>query len=383
MLKTVSIVSRCGTRLGNLGVIAGLACSLFGSWSSQANEARVIEIAVAAPLSGELAHLGRDIVRGAELAVEEANRVRIRISGVPVNFRLRQFDDYADPRRAVFVATTVIDSSAVAVIGHLNSGVSIPASALYHRARLAQVTPASTNPALTQAGFDTVFRMQPSDAMSGRRLGRFAAGRGLARRVIAVIDDTEYGRVVGQSVASGAADGNGKLLGVLTFDSQGPDLTRIVEAIRGERPDAVIFGGMEDVGDLLLQHLKSAGLWPVILGGDGMCQEELQAATDLAVFCYVEGDSTPVAFASRFSTRFGSTPDVYAAASFDAANAVISAIRTADATGRAQIVEALKRLDVPGSTGRIRFDNDGERPDAKTSLFTYAKGKRVLEAVVP
>jgi branched-chain amino acid transport system substrate-binding protein len=180
-----------------------LAVALFMGTSAMAQDA-VVKIGHVGPISGPIGHLGKDNENGARLAIEEINAKGVSIGGKKVKFELIAEDDGADPKQGTAVAQKLVDQKVVGVIGHLNSGTSIPASKIYSDAGIPQITPSSTNPKLTRQGFKTTFRVVADDVHLGGTLGRYAVAD-LKGKSIAVIDDrTAYGQGVADDVDKAA-----------------------------------------------------------------------------------------------------------------------------------------------------------------------------------
>lgn len=154
----------------------------------------VVKIGHVAPTSGAIAHLGKDNENGARLAIEELNAAGVTIGGKKITLELMAEDDAADPKQGTAVAQKLVDAKVAGVVGHLNSGTTIPASSVYSAAGIPQIAPSSTHPKYTRQGFKTTFRMVADDARLGATLGKYTVGT-LKGKVIAVIDDrTAYGQ---------------------------------------------------------------------------------------------------------------------------------------------------------------------------------------------
>jgi branched-chain amino acid transport system substrate-binding protein len=153
----------------------------------------VVKIGHVAPLSGAIAHLGKDNENGARMAIDELNAKGVKIGGKAVKLELVAEDDAADPKQGTAAAQKLVDSKVSGVIGHLNSGTSIPASKIYSDAGIPQISPSATNPKFTRSGYKTTFRVVADDVHLGGTLGRYAVNT-VKGKSIAVIDDrTAYG----------------------------------------------------------------------------------------------------------------------------------------------------------------------------------------------
>jgi branched-chain amino acid transport system substrate-binding protein len=252
--------------------VATIALTIFatGVWADE-----IVKIGSVEPVTGSIAHLGKDNENGAQLAIEDINKKGLTINGKRVVLQLDTQDDQADPRIATQVAQKLVDDKVVAVVGHLNSGTSIPASKIYSDAGIVQISPSSTNPAYTQQGFKTTYRVVATDAQQGPALANFAKKLGNIHRVAILDDSTAYG----QGLAS-EFERRAKELGlvVLSHDATNDkaiDFRAVLTKIKAESPDAIMFGGTDATGGPLAKQAMQLGLRAKILGGDGICTESL------------------------------------------------------------------------------------------------------------
>jgi len=144
-----------------------------------------VKIGHVGPLTGGIAHLGKDNENGARLAVEEANAAKIRIGGKPAHFSLVAEDDQADPKVGTTVAQKLVDQKVAGVVGHLNSGTSIPASPIYSGAGIPVISGSATNPKLTEQGFKTQFRVVGRDDQQGPAIAQYLAAQKIKKIAIA------------------------------------------------------------------------------------------------------------------------------------------------------------------------------------------------------
>ena len=140
---------------------------------AQVNAQQVVKIGHVGPLTGAIAHLGKDNENGARLAVEEINAAGLKIDGKAVKLQLVTEDDAGDPKTGTAVAQKLVDAKVVGIVGHLNSGVSIPASKIYNDAGITQISPSSTNPQYTLQGFKVTYRVVATDAQQGPALASY------------------------------------------------------------------------------------------------------------------------------------------------------------------------------------------------------------------
>jgi branched-chain amino acid transport system substrate-binding protein len=156
-----------------------------------------VKIGQVSPLTGELSHIGKDDENGVQLAIEDLNAERIHIGGQPIRFVLDSQDDAADPKTAVTVAQKLVDDRVSGIVGHANSGTSIPASKIYSDAGIPMITESATNPKLTAQGYKSVFRMVANDVRQGTVIGTYL----VKDLKIAIVDDrTAYGQGLADEV---------------------------------------------------------------------------------------------------------------------------------------------------------------------------------------
>lgn len=331
---------------------------------------RTIKIGHVGPISGSLAHLGRDNENGARLAVEQLNNERTVIGGQLVKFELITEDDGADPKRAVQAAQNLVSQGVVAVVGHLTSGASIPAATIYSAAGIVQISPSATNPRYTRLGLGTAFRLVGDDLKAGEVMANFVGDRFKPTRVLVVDDRTAYGAGVADGFV-GFLSGNKNTVVQRDFTTdRGQNLDQIVSNANGFRPDIVFFGGMDTVAANLYMKLRVAGVRSKLVGGDGICTNELPKMVGSRlfnddVFCAEAGGVTQVEasqlkeFLLQFRIRFGEDVIVYAPYTFDAVKLLASAIRSTGSTSPVDISAYLKRSKHKGVTGPLDFDQKG------------------------
>src|SRR5262245_26851280 len=229
---------------------------------------KTIKIGQVAPLTGPQAHLGKDNDNGARLAIEELNAQGVTIAGAKVKFELVSEDDQADPKTGTIVATKLVDAKVAGVIGHLNSGTTIPASKIYNDAGIPQISPSATAVAVTAQGYKGIFRTMANDAQQGKVLGEFAIKSGAKK--IAIIDDrTAYGQGLADEFEKAVKAGGATVVTREFTDDKKTDFRAILTSIKGKSPDLVFFGGMDTQAGPMAAQLKSLAIKAKFLGGDG------------------------------------------------------------------------------------------------------------------
>jgi branched-chain amino acid transport system substrate-binding protein len=358
------------------------------------SEKLIVKIGHVGPTSGPIAHLGKDNENGAIMAIEELNAAGTKIGGKTVTFVLLAEDDAADPRQGIAVAKKLADAKVAGVIGHLNSGTSIPASKIYSDAGIPQISPSATNPKYTRQGFKTTFRVVGDDFQLGIRMGKFAVAT-LQDKAVAVVDDrTLYGEVVAEAFVKGVEAAGGKIVAREFTTDRATDFRSILTRIRDVNPDLVFFGGMDYVAAPMLKQMKSMGINSNFMGGDGICSTELiklagNAAGNDQVFCAEVGGVSGEAkagmdnFKAKFKTKFGVDVQVYAPYVYDATKLMVAAMVRAGSTEPANYLPVLANTtNYNGVTGPITFDEIGGIKNAAFTLKTIRSGQLVTLAVI-
>jgi branched-chain amino acid transport system substrate-binding protein len=374
-----------------LNVFAGAAAVLLAG--SVYAQDLVVKIGHVGPTSGAIAHLGKDNENGARMAIDELNAKGVTIGGRKAKFELLAEDDAADPKQGTAAAQKLVDSKVNGVIGHLNSGTSIPASKIYSDAGIPQISPSATNPRFTRQGFKTTFRVVADDVHLGGTLGRYAVDT-LKGKSIAVIDDrTAYGQGVADEFEKGVKGKGGKIVGREFTNDKATDFTAILTSLKAKNPDIVFFGGMDAVAGPMLRQMKQLGINAKFMGGDGICSGELPklaAGTmgDGQVVCAeaggVEGEAKKSMddFKAKFKTKFNADVQIYAPYVYDAVNVMVASMVKAGSADPAKYLPELQKITHKGVTGTIAFDNKGDIKNGALTLFTYKGGQRSQIAVV-
>jgi branched-chain amino acid transport system substrate-binding protein len=355
---------------------------------------QVVKIGHVGPTSGAIAHLGKDNEYGARLAVEELNAKGVSINGKKVKFELITEDDASDPKQGTAAAQKLVDAKVSGVIGHLNSGTTIPASKIYSDAGIPQISPSATNPKYTRQGFKTTFRLVADDVHLGGTLGRYAV-KDLKGKSIAVIDDrTAYGQGVAEEFEKAVKAAGGNVVGHEFTTDKATDFMPILTTLKGKKPDIIFFGGMDAVGGPMLKQMKSLGIQAKFMGGDGICTTELaklagDALVDGQVVCAEAGGVDGSLkkgmddFGARFKKRFNDDVKLYSPYVYDSVNLMVDAMQRAKSSDPAKYLpELAKTTGYKGVTGVISFDAKGDIKNGALTIYTYKSGKRDAISVV-
>ncbi len=381
---------------GALLFSALLASMLLGCGKSEttstntSGDALVVKIGAAAPLTGAQAHIGKDNENGTRMAIEDANARGIMIGGRKAHFELLSEDDQTDPKAATIVAQKLVDARVNGVIGHLNSGTTIPAARIYNDNGIAQISPSATAVAYTAQGYKTAFRVMANDAQQGRVLGEFAA-KNLQARNIAVIDDrTAYGQGIADEFIKAAEASGAQIVAHEYTSDKAMDFTAVLTSIKGKKPDLLFYAGMDPQGVPLVKQLKSLGLNAKFMMGDGGYTPkmiELAGAAAEGMYASLPGvplDQMPGGreFAKRYEAQFKQPIQLYAPYCYDAVNVMISAMQKAGSVESAKYLQELAKISHDGVTAKIMFDEKGDLKGGAITLYQVKQGKwSVIETV--
>ena len=347
-----------------------------------------IKIGHVGPITGGIAHLGKDNENGARLAIEQANEAKIKLGGKEVKFVLVAEDDQADPKVGTTVAQKLVDAKVAGVVGHLNSGTSIPASPLYNGAGIPVISGSATNPKLTEQGFKTQFRVVGRDDQQGPAIASYLANNNKPKTVAVIDDATAYGEGIANEVEKTLKAASIAVLPREKGTDKTTDWKAVLTKLKGRNPDAIFYGGMDATGGPLMKQGRELGIKAVFAFGDGACTEEMAKLAGLAaegLLCSQAG--IPVAAADKgfleaYKKKFNADPILYAPFTYDAANLLIAAMKKADSPDPAKYLPELARITYKGVTGEISFDAKGDRKDAEMTIFTLQGGKIVPLAVI-
>src|SRR5450631_115163 len=347
-----------------------------------------VKIGHAAPTTGPQAHLGKDNENGARLAIDDANAKNIVIDGKKVTFELDAQDDQADPKQGTTVAQKLVDAKVSGVVGHLNSGTSIPASKIYRDDAIPQISPTDTNPKLTLQGFKTTFRVMANDVQQGSVIGK-AAVETLGAKKIAIIDDkSAYGAGLADETEKAAKAAGATIVAREYTNDKATDFKAILTKIKAKNPDVIMYGGMDAQGGPMAKQMKELGIKAKFIAGDGVCSAEwpkLAGGAAEGQYCTQAGlppEKMPNAkdFVTRFTAKYGPI-QVYAPYSYDAANTLIEAMKKANSSDPAKYLPELAKISYDGITANFLFDEHGDTKNGAITLYTVKDGKLVPMAM--
>lgn len=371
----------------SLTAAASLSALMIAAAPAHAQDA-VVRIGHVGPVSGPQAHYGRDNENGARMAVDELNAQGVTIGGKKLRFELMAEDDAADPKQGTAAAQKLCDARVNGVVGHLNSGTTLPAAKIYDSCGLPMVTPSATNPQLTALGYKNVYRLLANDNSLGAGLANYAAKTLKLKRVAVIDDRTAYGQGVADVFKKTAKSMGLEVVSEQYTNDKAVDFTAILTSIKSKKPDGIFFGGMDPQAGPMLRQMQQLGLSKAYLfGGDGICTEKL---ADLAsgartlgnVICAIGGlpiDKLPdgKTWRTRYDAKFPKQFQVYSPYTYDATMVLVDAMKRANSTDPKVYAAKLRDTSYQGVTAKVQFEPNGELKNPAMALYTYKGGKRV------
>jgi branched-chain amino acid transport system substrate-binding protein len=366
-------------------IVAAAATMIAGTVSAQD---MVVKIGHVGPVSGAQAHYGKDNENGARMAVEDLNAKGVTIGGKKVKFELVAEDDAADPKQGTAAAQKLCDAKVNAVVGHLNSGTTIPASKIYNDCGIPHITPSATNPKLTQNGYKTTFRMLANDNALGAGLALHAANN-LKLKKVAIIDDrSAYGQGVAEVFKKTAMAQGIQIVDEQYTTDKATDFMAILTSIKSKGPDGIFFGGMDPQAGPMLRQMEQLGMSNVkYFGGDGICTDKIVelsggAKTLANVVCAEGGASLSKmpggnAWKARYDAKYPKQFQVYSPYTYDATMVFANAMQKAGSADPKVYMPVLAKEEYQGVTAKIAFESDGELKNPSMTLYQYKDGKKV------
>ncbi len=337
-----------------------------------------IQIATVGPVTGPLAALGEQMLTGARQAVADIN-ARGGVLGQKLALEIG--DDQCDPKQAVAVANRMVGKGVVFVAGHFCSGASIPASQVYDEEGVIMISPASTNPRLTDEGGPGIFRVCGRDDQQGGVLGRFLAARFRAKRIALVHDKTAYGKGLAEATrrAMRAAGRSETLFEAYTAGEK--DYTALVSKLKAARIEVLLVGGYHTEAGLILRQMRDQGLGATLVGGDALVVRDYWAITGAAgegtLFSFAP-DATRAPAARALVARYrgrGIEPSGYVLYTYAAVQAWAQAARTAGTADPGEVMKVLRSSELDTAIGRFRFNRNGDVDLPPYAVYRWTGGR--------
>ncbi|QBX65291.1 branched-chain amino acid ABC transporter substrate-binding protein [Serratia quinivorans] len=376
------------TRFKPLALAAAVLVSLGATSPVQADE--TILIGLAGPLTGPSARIGKDLENGAQLAIADANAQKPTLKGKPVTFKLLSEDDQSDPRTAVAVAQRLVDEGVAGVVGHWNTGTSIPAARIYHDAGIAQVAPVATGHGYTQQGFDTSFRVMGHDDDGGHYAGDYAVKVLKAKRIAVIDDRTAFGQGLADEFIKSLAAQGLQPVAREYVDDKTVDFSAVLTTVRSKNADLIFFGGVDSQAAPLARRIKQLGMNTQLMGAGGfvsqtfltLAQKEGEGVVALEPGLPLEQMPGGKAFEQAYRDRYKTHIELHAPFAYDATRVLIAAIEQAGSADPADYLPKLRAIHYQGVTGVIAFDAQGNLQQPSFTLYRVVDGKWQPQSVL-
>jgi branched-chain amino acid transport system substrate-binding protein len=348
----------------------------------------VVKIGHVAPISGAQASYGKDVENGARMAIEDLNAAGVMIGGKKARFELMAEDDAADPKQGTSVAQKLCDANVAGVVGHLNSGTTMPAAKIYNSCGIPHITPAATNPNLTKSGYKTTFRLLANDNALGAGLALYAADTLKLKRIAVIDDRTAYGQGVAAVFKKTAIAKGITIVDEQFTTDKSVDFMSILTSIKGKNPDGIFYGGMDPQAGPMLRQMEQLGLGNVkYFGGDGLCTNDLikqsaGAKTLDNVVCAEGGASLEkmpggMAWKKRYDTKYPGQFQVYSPYAYDIVNVLVDAMKRAGSADPKVFTPFIASTSYQGITTKVQFESNGELKNPAMTLYTYKGDKKM------
>nr|WP_115436108.1 branched-chain amino acid ABC transporter substrate-binding protein [Serratia marcescens] len=345
--------------------------------------ADTVLIGLAGPLTGPSARIGKDLENGAQLAIADANAQKPTLNGKPVTFKLVSEDDQSDPRTAVAVAQRLVDEGVAGVVGHWNTGTSIPAARIYHDAGIAQVAPVATGHGYTQQGFDTSFRVMGHDDDGGNYAGQYAVKTLKAQRIAVIDDRTAFGQGLADEFIKSLQAQGVQPVAREYVDDKTVDFSAVLTTVRSKNADLIFFGGVDSQAAPLARKLKQLGMNAQLMGAGGfvsqtfltLAQQEGEGVVALEPGLPLEQMPGGKAFEQAYRDRYHTHIELHAPFAYDATRVLIAAIEQAGSANPADYLPKLRAIHYQGVTAAIAFDAQGNLQQPSFTLYRVVDGK--------
>ncbi|WP_175777851.1 branched-chain amino acid ABC transporter substrate-binding protein [Burkholderia anthina] len=351
--------------------------------SAHAADAQTVRLGLAAPMTGAQAQYGKDFQSGVQLAIDDFNATKPKIDGKETKFVLESLDDQADPKTGTVVAQKLVDDGIKGMLGHFNSGVTIPASAIYSRAGIPQISTA-TAPAYTRQGFKTTFRMMTSDTQQGSVMGKYVVDTLHAKRIAIIDDRTAYGQGLAEQFETAAKAAGGNIVDHQFTSDKAVDFKAILTVIKAKNPDFIYYAGADAQSAPLVKQARQLAMKATIASGEMSKTEDfIKIAGPAADGVIVSLAGLPLdkmpggaGFTKRYKAKFGIEPTTYAPYTYDGAMAMMQAMQKANSSDPAVYLPVLAKTDMKGVTSEhFAYDKYGDLRDAIITVYKCESGK--------
>lgn len=376
-----ALLTACGTGSGSAGDGAGAG-------SGKAAASNIIKIATQSPLSGPQSLEGEGIKLGAELAIKERAEDFKKLG---FELQISPQDDQADPKIGVSNAEMLIsDADVLAVVGHYNTGVAIPASVKYEEGQLAMISPANTGVQLTEEQKKTVNRLVARNDQIAPAAAKYAKEKLGIKSVYFLHDKTAYGQGLADEVRKAFKELGVEELGYEGVTAGEKDYSSVINVLVAKKPELVFFGGMYAEAGIIAKQAKEKGFTGVIMGGEGLESNDMYKiagpAAEGIIYATVVGDirsqEEGKKWVEKYKSEFGKEPGAFSAFAYDAALVALNGIEKAlqengnKKPSREQVMNAIRSTtDFKGQFTQVTFDEKGDNKFSQVYIYRYGKEK--------
>lgn len=365
-------------------VVAGLALTgcgtTEGGGGAGAEDECDVTLAFFGPQTGDAAGLGKPIIQGAQLAIDQYN------ADADCKVTYEQIDSQGSPDQAPSLATEAAgNESIIGIVGPAFSGESDAAGPIFAEAGLPTVSPSATNPELADHGWDTFHRNLGNDATQGPAAAKYIKDTIKAKTVFVIDDASEYGKGLADIVTN---DLGNVVVDSDTVQQKQTDFAATVTKVTSSNADTVFFGGYYAEATILIRQLRNGGFEGTFVVADGVKDpsyvENAKAAAEGTIItcpCIPADDPAVTEFAEQYEEEFGEAPGTYAAEAYDAANIFLAGLEDG-ATTREEMLEFINNYDEKGITKQLKFDEKGEPSDVHVYAYTVKDGAIVSESEI-
>lgn len=339
-----------------------------------------VTIAVAGPFTGPVANFGEQFKNGAEQAAKDINAAG-GILGQKI--KLKYFDDACDPKQAVTVANQIVAERIPFVVGHFCSGSTIPASRVYAEEGVLMITPAATNPQITEQGFKNIFRVVGRDDQQGAAIGKYILEHFKDKSIALVNDKQTYSKGLVSEVAKTLKAGNAKIVMEESVNPNEKDYTSLVTRLKEKNVDVLVYGGYQNEAGLITRQMREQGLKTAMIGGDAIGSVDYWAITGKA------GTGTLVTFPPDLTKNpenkklldefkaSKTSPDGYTLYTYATLKLWADAVNKTGSAEPSKVIPALHANEFDTPLGKIAFDNKGDVKGAGYAVYEFRDGKMV------
>ena len=355
-------------------LLGASALALLGGGAAWAD----VVIATAGPMTGQYAVFGEQMKRGAELAVKDINAAG-GINGEQLVLKIG--DDACDPKQAVAVANSFVNEEVVFVAGHFCSGSSIPASQVYNEEGILQISPASTNPQLTEQGFDNVFRTCGRDDVQGQYAANYVVDNNVAKKIAIIHDKSAYGKGLADEFKKELNARGVEEVMYEAITAGDKDFTALITKMKDAGVDLIYHGGYHTEAGLIVRQAREQGLDATMMSGDALVDKqywEITGPTGEGTMMTFAPDPRKSPAAADVVAKFkaeGYDPEGYTLYTYAAIQAFVDAAKKAGSTEPEEVAAALREGSYDTVLGPIAFNDKGDVEEPKYVMYQWKDGQ--------